>query len=130
MRWKTVVVGALAFVAAHFVVRAAWPWLDSGRGESPWFLNAGRGVAITAGLLFLAAALRSGVAAADRRTAVQHGLDFALGAVAAMAIVLFTIGPGTLFPIVIVIGAVVIAAAALAGALAGWGCRALAGFAD
>jgi hypothetical protein len=125
MRWKTVGLGALAFLVAHIVVRAAWPWLDAERGHSPWFLNAGGGVAATVGVLFVAAALRSGVAAMNRRAAVQQGVDFAVGAVAEMVMVLFVIGPGTLFPIAIAIGAVTIAAAAVAGAWAGWACRVL-----
>jgi len=130
MRWKTVVVGALAFLATHAVVRGAWSWLDSGRGHPAWFLNAGSGVAVTASLLFMTAALRSAAVAADRRAAVQQGIDLALGAAVAMAVVLFAIGAGTLFPIAIVLGAVVIAAATVAGALAGWACRALTGSTD
>ena len=127
MRWTSALLGALAFLAAHLLGRAVWPWLDGGRCEPAWFLNAAGGVALTAALLFLAAALRTGAAAVDRRRALQRGIDVAIGAAGAMVAVLFAIGPGTLFPLAIAIGALVIAGSAVAGALAGWGCRALAG---
>jgi hypothetical protein len=126
MRWKSVVFGALAFAAAHAALRAVWGWADAGRADPAWFLNAGRGVAVTSGCLFLAAALRAGVAARDAPAAVRDGANFGLGAVLAMAVTLVAIGPGTLFPIALAIGAIVVGASSVAGALGGWACRAAA----
>ncbi len=125
MRWTIAVLGALAFAAAHLTLRAVWPWADAGRTDIVWFLNAGRGVAVTGAWLFVAAALAAGACAQDSQAALRRGADFGLGAAAAMAVALFAVGPGSLFPIAIVIGAVVVGVSSVAGALAGWACRAL-----
>ena len=47
-------------------------------------------------------------------------LAFTFGAVVSLAIVLFSLGPGTIFPIVIAVGTIVLAAAAFLGAGLGW----------
>jgi hypothetical protein len=115
IRWKSALLGAGSFVVAH-LAEAAW-WTTWFRGVyAPWFLNSGRAVAFTAGCQFVAAAV---VSAADQREALVRGLYVAAGAVVAMLVVLAIVGPGTLFPIVLGIGAIVVAAASVAGGLAG-----------
>jgi len=71
----------------------------------------------TRALLILAAAVI--VSAADQREALVRSISLAAGAVAAMVVVLVSVGPGTLFPIALGIGAIVLAAASVAGGLAG-----------
>lgn len=86
-----------------------------------WWLNSGRGVAITCITLAVLAAL---VAARTRtwplrsRGAAAAAALWA-GANIGMALVLFGAGPGTIFPIVLAIGAGISAAAVAAGSLAG-----------
>jgi hypothetical protein len=115
IRWKSALLGAGSFVVAH-LAEAAW-WTTWFRGVyAPWFLNSGRAVAFTAGCQFVAAAV---VSAADQREALVRGLYVAAGAVVAMVVVLAIVGPGTLFPIVLGIGAIVVAVASVAGGFAG-----------
>jgi hypothetical protein len=86
-----------------------------------WWLNSGRGVAITAVTL---AALAAVVAARTlswpfraRETAAMAVLW--AGANVGMAVMLFRVGPGTIFPIVLGMGAGISALAVGAGSLAG-----------
>jgi hypothetical protein len=85
-----------------------------------WWLNSGRGVAITALTLAVLAAL---VAAAlkgpfrSRQTAAMAALW--AGANIGMAAMLFRAGPGTIFPIVLAMGAGISALAVGVGSLAG-----------
>jgi hypothetical protein len=119
IRWKGALLGAATFVAAH-LVQTLW-WTTWFRGAyAPWFLNSGRAVAFTTGCQFIASAIAS---AADPREALVRGGSVAAGAAAAMVVVLAFAGPGTLFPIVIAVGTSVLAAASVAGALAGSGLR-------
>jgi len=86
-----------------------------------WWLDSSRGVAIAAGVFTLLAAvagarfLRWPLRPADVKlvAAMWAGVN------AGMAIVLFTVGPGNLFPIVLAVGAVVSAGAVAAGTAAG-----------
>ena len=117
IRWKSALLGAGLFVVAHFV-EAAW-WTTWFRGVyAPWFLNSGRAVAFTAGCQFVASAI---VSARDPRETLVRGAYVAAGAAVAMVVVLAVIGPGNLFPIALAIGAIVLAAASVAGGLAGAG---------
>jgi hypothetical protein len=119
IRWPSALVGGAAFLMAHLVQTLAWRTWFHGTFE-PWFLNSGRAVAVTAALLVVAGAV---VSASDRRESIIRGANVAGGALIAMIGVLSVIGPGNLFPIVIVIGAAIAVASAGAGALAGWGLR-------
>jgi hypothetical protein len=114
LRWRSVVLGAAAFLAAHAVLVAKWATWFGGQWE-PWFLNdSGRAVALTAATLF-AAALAAGLLwALDRADAIVHGINVAAGAAAAMIGVLVAVGPGTIFPIVIVGGLVIALASTVA----------------
>jgi uncharacterized membrane protein len=121
MRVGSVIVGAASFVAAHLVEVAAWQsWFNRGSTVPAWFLNSGRAVAFTMACVAVASALASASPRGGRReAAVRAGLVGA-GAIVAMALVLFAIGPGTLFPLVVLIGALVLAVATVAGAAAGF----------
>jgi len=109
-----VLAGAVAFAAAQaglFVVagEATRPTID-GNG---WFLNSATGIAIVVGVAAVvrAAASRAWPAA----TLWQGWAAFAGGAALVLIAVLFSLGPGTIFPIVIVAGVAVIGVGALAG---------------
>jgi hypothetical protein len=117
IRWTSVLVGGAAFLAAHVVQTLAWNSWFHGTFE-PWFLNSGRAVAFTAALLVVASAV---VSTSDRRESIIRGANVAAGALLAMIAVLFVVGPGNLFPIVIAIGGLIAVASTGAGALAGWG---------
>ena len=119
IRWRSALLGAGTFVVAH-LIEAAW-WTTWFRGVyAPWFLNSGRAVAFTAGCQLLASAI---VSTRDPRETLVRGAYVAAGAAAAMVVVLAVVGPGTLFPIALTIGAIVLAAATVVGALAGSGLR-------
>jgi len=110
------VIGAAVFVAAHAV--EARHWTDWFNGEyAPWFLNSGRAVLFTLGLLWVASALTAAFARSPRPV---RGLAICAGAFVAMAVVLFTGGgPGTLFPITLGFGGVALFCSSVAGARAG-----------
>jgi len=87
IRWKTALLGATAFLAAHVVESAAWTtWF---RGVyAPWFLKLGRAVAFTAGLLLIIG-LVVGVTTVARRESMVAAGELPAGAAAAMIAVLF-----------------------------------------
>jgi hypothetical protein len=119
-RWKTFVVGALAFLAAHGVLVAMWQaWFEPSGAYDPWFLNSGRAVAFVAIVLVAGSAAAGVMMRVGPGEALRHGLTFGGGAAAAMAIVLLASSPGTLFPIALAIGAAIALAASVAGTAAG-----------
>jgi len=100
------VAGLLTFAAAHAVEVLMWAaWFEN--AHEPWFLNSGRAVAFVMACLFV-----GGLIAGWLRLS---GLMFAAGAATAMTVVLFLKhgGPGTIFPIVIAAGGLIIATASL-----------------
>jgi hypothetical protein len=115
-----VLAGAVAFAAAQAILfLAADP--PSGRpidGEG-WFLNSGTGITLMAAIVVAASLV---VGKALPAPLWQRWVSFVVGAMAALVAAVFFFGPGTIFPLVIVAGAVVIALAAIAGA---WGARLL-----
>jgi hypothetical protein len=110
---RHLVAGAAAFAAAQVVLYLAGP--PSGvPNASGWFLDSARGVGVMVIWMTVASAA---VGLTWPTPGWWRGCAaFALGAAAALTATLFAIGPGNLFPIVIVIGGGLIAAAALAGA--------------
>jgi len=110
------VIGAAVFVAAHAL--EARHWTDWFNGEyDPWFLNSGRAVLFTLGLLWVVSALTAAFARSPRPV---RGLAICGGAFVAMAVVLFTgDGPGTLFPIALGFGGVALFCSSVAGATVG-----------
>jgi hypothetical protein len=126
IRWRGVVFGALTFLGAHAVLLAGWrSWFEPGGVHAAWFLNSGRGVAFTALCLVAGSALAAAIGRDKTlRERIGTGLAFAAGAVIAMACVLFAGDAGTIFPIVLVFGALIALVSGLAGAVAGGAVRA------
>src|SRR5215212_10783906 len=114
LRWTSVLLGAATFLAAHAVERAWWRSWFSAEWE-PFFLNSGRAVAFTAACVLIAGLLAA-LLARDRRDALIHAGNVTAGAVAVMIVTLFSAGPGTLFPIAIVLGTVILAVGSYLGA--------------
>jgi len=110
------VIGAAVFVAAHAL--EARHWSDWFNGEyEPWFLNSGRAVLLTLGMLWIASALTAAFARSPRPV---RGLAICGGAFGAMVVVLFTgRGPGSLFPIALGSGGVALFCSVVAGTGAG-----------
>lgn len=107
LKWQSLGLGAVTFLGTHAVIVAKWTvWFGGGFGgkaQDPWFLNDGNGpIGLTAGALCVAAMVAAALWAQSRGDSVRHGLNVALGATIAATAVLFSIGPGNLFPIVIV----------------------------
>jgi hypothetical protein len=109
--------GAMAFVVAHVVEAARWAdWFHG--AFDPWFLNGGRSLAVTLGCVSVASAVAIVI---GESTWLPSGLATGGGAWLAMTVVLFlrSAGPGTIFPIVIVVGGVWLLLSSVAGAWAG-----------
>ena len=109
-RWLGFVVGLLTFSGAHAIEVAKWA-LWFGGTHAPWFLNSGRAIAFTLGCVF-AASLISGILRLP-------GAAIAAGAATAMTLVLLLGDSGTLVPIVLAAGGLMLAAASLLGAWLG-----------
>jgi hypothetical protein len=110
-------IGMLTFTGAHAVEVAMWRAWFGGEHE-PWFLNSASAAGFTLGCVLIAsglASMRGGSAPPGR------GVSLALGAFAAMAVVLFLKegGPGTIFPIVLVAGGVFLLISSTLGAWIG-----------
>jgi hypothetical protein len=106
VKWQSLGLGVATFLSTHAVIVAKWSvWFGggySGVPHNPWFLNDGDGpIGITAGALCVAAMIAAALWARNRGDCVRHGLNVALGATVAATAILFSIGPGNLFPIVI-----------------------------
>jgi hypothetical protein len=112
----SVVIGVLAFGAAHALVTSSWLRASIAPNPlfRPWFTNSSGAVLLTAGVVALAAAAFA-VAAADRRSALRRGVTVGAGAVVGMFAVLLKVGLGTLGPVAFIVGAVVLLAAGTAG---------------
>ena len=118
LKWRSLGLGAATFLATHAVVVAKWNlWFGGGYGrpQKPWFLNDGNGpVALTAAALCIAAIAAAALWARSRGESIRHGLNVAMGATIASTAVLFSVGPGTIFPIVIVFsGAIALLSSAI-----------------
>ena len=108
--------GAVAFAAAQAVLfLIAGQGTDATIDDAGWFLNSTAGIA-TMALVLAVAAAAAGRALPSR--GVWHGwAALTAGASLALAVAVFVLGPGTIFPIVIAAGIAVIGAGALAGSL-------------
>jgi len=117
LRVVAFIVGAVAFWAAHAVERARWSdWFHG--AYDPWFLNSGRAIVLTMSVVAVASAVVAALAASARRV---RGLTICAGAFAAMTTVMFLkpAGPGTIFPLVMVVGGVLLLFASVLGAWTG-----------
>jgi hypothetical protein len=116
LRSTSLALGAAAFLAAHAVEMALWTSWFSTQWE-PFFMNSGRAVAFTAACVLIAGLLAA-LFASDRRDALIHAGNVTAGAAAVMVFTVFWTGPGTLFPIAIVLGIAILAVGSYLGALA------------
>jgi hypothetical protein len=109
--------GGAAFLAANAFVGAAHVG-----GRQPWFFSALPSAILTSAIMFAAAAIAGWRTAAPLSEAVMSGVLLAVGAAVPLAITLFTNpnGPGTLFPLAIMFGSVLLACVSVAGAVGGW----------
>lgn len=86
---------------------------------SGWWLNSQFGVAITTGVVALVSLVVSPTTPGTHTWWIRTGGVLA-GATVALVLVLFRIGPGTIFPLVIMFGIIPMLTAAT---LCGWACR-------
>jgi hypothetical protein len=117
MRLVGFAVGVLAFLAAHGIQVLEWnAWF--GGVHEPWFLNAGRAIALTLASVGVASLI---VAVRNASARKVRGISIAAGAFVAMTAVLFLKpgGPGTIFPMVMASGGLLILAASTLGAWLG-----------
>jgi hypothetical protein len=118
------VLGGVTFLVAHAIEVYEWrAWFAPATGAAAWFLNSGAAAGFTISCLLAAGAIAGAFRSADRRDALVRGASFSAGAVAAMTAVLFATGPGTIWPIVLLIGAAIVTASSMVGTLAGNGAR-------
>ena len=109
-----VVLGIAAFLVPQAVLFVITP--QSAIKDPGWFLNSGSNVATIGGVIAAVAA----VLVVPRRWRIQDTASFGLGVLLAMVVTLVTIGPGSIFPIVIVVGAIVLGLAILVGTAVGY----------
>lgn len=111
-------IGVLTFTATHLILVAKWTTWFHGQYE-PWFLNTTPAALFTLACFFVVS-LVAGLLG-------TFGLFILVGAVVAMAVVMFLPpGPGTLWPIAMVLGGCMLAAPILIGNMLGLGIRHLA----
>ena len=116
-RLAGVVIGLLTFAATHLIVMAKWTSWFHGEHE-PWFLNTSEAGQFTVACVFVVS-LVAGLFSIP-------GVFLWTGAVVAMVVVMcFPPGPGTLWPIALVFGGCILAAAILIGNMIGLGIRSL-----
>jgi len=123
MNWKYALVGAVTFVAFHQALAATWQtWFDGGGGHSPWFLNVVDAV-LAATIVFFVVGLATSVLIPERRVEETSlgACQLVAGAAVPMIATLATLpeGPGSLAPVAIVIGIIVLLVPTVAGALVG-----------
>lgn len=117
-QWRRFVLGAVTFLFAHAAIVVGWTaWFDPSGRHAAWFLNSGRGVAFTVVCLAVASAATASFRPCALRERVVAGIVFAAGAAVAMTAVLLSGDPGTIFPIVLVVGWLIALASSLTGAL-------------
>lgn len=131
VRFPTLAQATVALLTGAAVFGLAQGWLFehaapmAGFEHSGWFLNSGLGVRVI-GRTFIVTGILAGLL---RQSGLIDAALIVSGAVLAMMIVLFSIGPGTIFPIVVAFGTAVVFGATAIGALAGVAVRRLLGVA-
>ena len=118
-QWRSGLLGVLAFAGVQVPLLLATSPVP-GITAPGWFLNSGRNVLLVAAVLAAGAAALTARQTSSDRDAVFYGL----GAVAAKVVTLSVIGPGSIFPIVIIFGGGLVAFAVGVGGTCGAGLRA------
>ena len=120
LRWAAL--GALVFAACHGVEVVYWrDWFAPAGDFPPWFLNANRAVLFTAAASFSLGVLSGIVRHASFDDALRRVAYACVGELAAFGGGLIATGVGTIFPIVLAVGALVLVSCALFGSAFGWG---------
>jgi hypothetical protein len=115
LRWRSLALGALTFMAAHSLEVVMWTsWF--GATWHPFFMNSGQAVAFTSGC-FLIGGLLASVVATDHQDALIHAGNVTAGGGVALIFVIFRDAPGALSPIAILIGIHVLGLPTYLGAL-------------
>jgi hypothetical protein len=111
----------LAFLGGATLFAAVQAWLFQSTPPIPeiedsgWFLNSGAGVKAVA-WAFAAAGALIGLSRSDWIDWIVEEALLIAGGIGGMVAILFSIGPGTIFPIVIAFGSMILAGATAAGA--------------
>ena len=115
-----IVVGFGTFVLLHVFFALTWNSLFKWHSvDVPWFLNSGASIVLTLTVLFVVSLIAGLCVHVSRRTRLLAGLGMWGGANIAMIVVLFVLGPGNMWPIVIVMASLLMTpAVALGTALA------------
>ena len=119
MTWlKNLILGGAAFLGAHALEVYRWrAWFDPSGNSGAWFLNSGPAITLTSAVVAGTAALSAMLWARTAGRTSRQSLEVATGAVLAMVITLFVVGPGNIFPIVLGIGTMLLTVSSLLG---GW----------
>jgi hypothetical protein len=110
------IAGVGAFLAVQIFLLASSPASAQTPDHPGWFLNSGDNVRLMALGLSSGAAIAAFLHAGNP---IWRALAFSGGAIVAMSAILFYLGPGTIFPIVLVIGSFIVAVAVGAGTAVG-----------
>ena len=114
------VVGVSAFALLQLFLKATWSkWFGWQKVSEAWFLNSGRSALLTIAVLFAAAVGLGVVVHRLQRRWAPAATAMALGVCAAMCAILIAMGPGNIWPIVLVIGGIVTAVPVILGVWAG-----------
>ncbi len=110
-------VGFGTFVLLHVFFALTWNSLFTTRGgaPTPWFLNSGATIVLTLTVLFVVSLIGGLCVRVPQRTRLLAGLGMCGGTNAAMVVVLFVVGPGNIWPMVIVMGSLLITPAVILG---------------
>ena len=111
-----IALGSGTIVLLHVFFALTWNSLFKWVGVGwPWFLNSGATVVLTLTVLFVVALIAGLCVRVPQRTRLLAGLGMCGGANAAMVVVLFVVGPGNIWPMVIVMGSLLITPAVILG---------------
>ena len=111
-----IAVGFGTFVLLQVFFALTWNSLFKWGGvDRPWFLNSGATIVLTLTVLFVVSLIAGLCVRVPQRTRLLAGLGMCGGANATMVVWLFVIGPGNIWPIVIVMGSLIITPAVILG---------------
>src|SRR5262245_34040087 len=112
MNWKYPLVGAVTFAGLHQALVATWQtWFHGGGGHSPWFLNSLDAVVAAAAVFFIVGLTTALLIPEPMVEETSFGAcQLVAGAGLPMVATLATLpeGPGSLAPLVIAIGIIVL----------------------
>ncbi len=106
----------------HVGLALAWEGTFAHHGvKQAWFLNSGGAILVTAASLFVAAIVVGLLASSLQLHWLRSAVAMSVGVVVTMCVMLFVKGPGTIWPLVIFMGAVFTVPPILVGTAVGVG---------